>query len=745
MKFLKSQVILFLTFLFISTTNIVTAQQKSGGNKQIRKLELGKPFETEFSSADTHSYEIILKAGQFLEAVVDQRGIDVFVAVYSPDNQKIYEVDSDNGAEGPEPVRFEAKISGSYCLEIRALGDSVPPGRYETRIEKILSSEQYTIQLAKERSMIESVKQWLASNAIPLRTVEAGNGFADMQPLKKLIGSAQLVSLGEATHGTHEFFQLKHRILEFLVIEMGFTIFAIEATMPESFDINEYVLTGIGDPMKALAGIYFWPWDTKEVLEMIEWMRSYNADPNNVNKVKFYGFDIQSATRALKVTVTYLCKVDPQLAREMEKELTMLANPYTEPHFANLTMEKKSAMAETIRTVLENFDSNKNAYIKQSSREEWAIARQHANVLAQNIEMKSEDPFSTIQNSSRDRSMAENIRWIADQEGPNAKVVVWAHNSHVAVQNEFGRDKMGMYLRRIFGSDMVVFGFAFNQGGFQAVENLFTSARNLRAFNVVSAPEESLDGMLASAGLHLAVIDLRTLPKDGEVTSWFSEPRLMRYISANYSDRYPYIGFGKYIAPKIYDALLFIEKTTASRSFDKTETSSPQQKLSAPSNTDFEDNEAGKPPVDWLVPSKLRRFDFDITTSGECPYSGKKCMQISRLPGKHYGEAAGGVSQGLDATAYRGKKIKLRAAVRAELSGAGNMSWLRLSVLRNGLGPKAIIFDSLDKYPLTSVDWITYEIIADVPQDADTINYGLFFVGDGSAWLDAVSVQIIDK
>src|SRR4030095_12206728 len=130
----------------------------------------------------------------------------------------------------------------------------------------------------------------------PLNTVIAGQGFGDMQPLKHLVREARLVSLGEATHGTREFFQLKHRILEFLVSEMGFTVFAIEASMPEAFDINRYILTGEGDPEKALAGLYFWTWNTAEVLGMIRWMRRYNADPNHTAKVKFYGFDMQSAT-----------------------------------------------------------------------------------------------------------------------------------------------------------------------------------------------------------------------------------------------------------------------------------------------------------------------------------------------------------------------------------------------------------------------------------------------------------------
>jgi erythromycin esterase len=78
----------------------------------------------------------------------------------------------------------------------------------------------------------QPVVEWIRAHAVRLDTVEAGHGFTDMQPLKKVIGNARIVALGEATHGTREFFQLKHRMLEFLATEMGFTIFSIEANMP---------------------------------------------------------------------------------------------------------------------------------------------------------------------------------------------------------------------------------------------------------------------------------------------------------------------------------------------------------------------------------------------------------------------------------------------------------------------------------------------------------------------------------
>ena len=91
------------------------------------------------------------------------------------------------------------------------------------------------------------VVDWMRAHAVPLATAEAGHGFADLAPLKQIIGDARIVSVGEATHGTREFFQLKHRLFEYLATELGFTIFAIEANWPESLAIDEYVQTGKGD------------------------------------------------------------------------------------------------------------------------------------------------------------------------------------------------------------------------------------------------------------------------------------------------------------------------------------------------------------------------------------------------------------------------------------------------------------------------------------------------------------------
>src|SRR5450755_3321274 len=123
----------------------------------------------------------------------------------------------------------------------------------------------------------ESVVEWIRSAAIPLATAEPRHGFKDLEPLRGIIGNARIVSLGEATHGTREFFKLKHRILEFCVAELGFTTFIIAADFAQSLAVNAYVLDGTGTAADALAGLY-WIWNSEEILDLIEWMRWWNVN-----------------------------------------------------------------------------------------------------------------------------------------------------------------------------------------------------------------------------------------------------------------------------------------------------------------------------------------------------------------------------------------------------------------------------------------------------------------------------------
>ena len=160
----------------------------------------------------------------------------------------------------------------------------------------------------------------------------------------------------------------------------------------------------------------------------------------------------------------------------------------------------------------------------------------------------------------RDISMAQNIKWILDHN-PNAKIVLWAHNGHVAKNIAWGYKTMGSALREMFGEQMVVFGFAFNQGSFQAVER----GKGLHDFTISPAPAGSLDATLAATGIPLLAIDLRKIPKGSPVETWLRQPHKSRNIGAMYSMDLENQFLVDLKAPDSFDVLLFVAKTTAAR------------------------------------------------------------------------------------------------------------------------------------------------------------------------------------
>src|SRR5436853_6359760 len=122
-------------------------------------------------------------------------------------------------------------------------------------------------------SVPSEVTSWFKRRAMPLDSTSPESGLDDLRQMESTIGNARIVAMGEATHGTREFFQLKHRMLEFLVEKKGFTVFGIEANWPESLAINDYVLNGTGEAAEVTDSLYLWTWSTDEVLDMIVWMR----------------------------------------------------------------------------------------------------------------------------------------------------------------------------------------------------------------------------------------------------------------------------------------------------------------------------------------------------------------------------------------------------------------------------------------------------------------------------------------
>jgi len=644
----------------------------------------------------------------------------------------------------------KSEVSGAFAL-------TVPKGKYIVMLEAPeLGADPKTIEgsgdvyvdfdlrraFPVDKPPPREVIEWLRANAIPLATPEAGHGFDDLQPLKQVVGDARIVALGEATHGTREFFQLKHRMLEFLATEMGFTVFAIEASYPEALLVNDYIVNGNGDPTDALAAMRFWTWDTEEVLEQIKWMRRYNEDPSHKAKLAFYGFDMQSAPGAVQHALEYLEKVDLAFERKVAPSVAPLDNDFDAQNYVQLPAARMAAVSESLARILKQLDSAKESYLRLSSPGEWAMARMSAKVALQ-----GEEHLRRMSYDFRDRSMAENIKALLDQQPPGARMVVWAHNGHVSKGQYAGVEAMGAHLARMFGAQLVVFGFAFNEGSFRAKQMPFGTA--LTVFNVSAAPPGSLDASLAAAG-KLFAIDIRRAPSDGIVAEWLTSRLRHRQIGAGFSYEAAESFLRDEIPRRSFDALLFVGKTTSARANSSGMRSAPapgvgkQQKTRSLVNLDFEEAGSDEGPTGWIAYTGGEKASYAVAADKKS-FHGKRCASIIRDESP-WRWGYGALYQNLDAETYRGKRIRFRAAARSEVSGVGNKGQLFVSVFpATSKGPaNALSFASTMDHPVSSADWRFYEVDTLVSAEADSITVGFMLSGNGRAWFDNASLEVMD-
>jgi erythromycin esterase len=362
----------------------------------------------------------------------------------------------------------------------------------------------------------DAVSQWIRGAAIPLSMPVAGHGFDDMAPLKNIVGDARIVALGEATHGTREFFQLKHRMLEFLVTQMGFSIFSIEANMPESYRLNDFVSKGEGDPSKLLKGALAL-WDMQEVLDMVRWMREYNK--SGKGRVEFTGFDMQDPRAALGIVREFVAKTDAAYTAAFARasDMVLALNPRAVDPVIATEWQKVVTHLESLRR-----------------REGLAWATQNARLVQQCLQYAVNLMKPQVAMALRDASMAANVKWILDQS-KDARIVLSAHNFHVMTGPLFPdqpgpNDSMGASLRKMYGNKLVTFGFAFNQGSFRAA----SMNGGMQTFTLGPLTAGSLDTTLAASGIPLFALDLRASPKAGPVAEWLGVKHPTRNIMSGF-------------------------------------------------------------------------------------------------------------------------------------------------------------------------------------------------------------------
>lgn len=159
--------------LFASLSLALLAGVLSLAAQEVQPLEKGKPIENDLKGGDVHAYSVRVEVGEFLDATVEQRGIDVVVRVFAPGGAMVAEVDSPNGTSGPEPIGLAVKVAGIYRIEVASVEKGAAPGRYEIRLNQVLTPAQYADRLAKEKAQSDAVVKWFAANAVPIKTVEA--------------------------------------------------------------------------------------------------------------------------------------------------------------------------------------------------------------------------------------------------------------------------------------------------------------------------------------------------------------------------------------------------------------------------------------------------------------------------------------------------------------------------------------------------------------------------------------------
>ena len=211
----------------------------------------------------------------------------------------------------------------------------------------------------------EDVVAWLKANAVPLATTEPGSSFQDIEFLRPIIDHARVVSIGETTHGTREFFQIRHRLIEYCVSQLGFSMIGLEAMYGDEQVLNDYVLTGKGSAADAVAGMISRILQNKEMIAIVEWVRAWNLA--NERKVKFYGFDMDRTKPASDRLLGYLRRLAPDLAAAIEKPLA----PDVVDEFATLSRPAPYEIIAQIKHVLDRFDAERMTWTARSSELEW--------------------------------------------------------------------------------------------------------------------------------------------------------------------------------------------------------------------------------------------------------------------------------------------------------------------------------------------------------------------------------------
>lgn len=385
------------------------------------------------------------------------------------------------------------------------------------------------------------------------------------------IGDARFVLFGEASHGTAEFYRMRDRLTRRLITECGFTAVAVEADWPDAYRVNRYV-RGQSDDRKAQEALAdftrfpTWMWRNREVAEFTEWLHGHNS-AHSERPVGFYGLDLYSMHRSMDAVVDYLADRDPEAAARARDRYGCFDSFGSNPHAYGRAAEhggQDPCEAEAIAQLVEL--QRRDGELAAGDPDEHFFAEQNAR-LARNAETYYRAIFRGREESwnVRDTHMADSLDALADHlsDGEQAKLVVWAHNSHLgdARASAMGWRRselnLGQLVRERHPDQTFVLGQTTYRGSVFASDEWNEPGR-IKTVN--DALAGSVEARLHEVGRAAYWLDLR----DPAVADALADEQLQRFIGVNYRpDTERWSHYVETRPAQMYDALIHLDTTTA--------------------------------------------------------------------------------------------------------------------------------------------------------------------------------------
>jgi len=387
---------------------------------------------------------------------------------------------------------------------------------------------------------------WIRQNAMPLRYTEAGHGSRDLNALKKTLRGVRIVGLGEVTHGGREIVRVKHRLVEFLITQMGFTAIALEAAFSDVEPMNDYIMFGKGDRAAALTSQGYVPHDSEEFAELLDWLRDYNRTVPASRKVHFYGLDLFRNDVGRRKVSAFLRRVlseDEALADSVFQALA--AEEAKWPGWDTVNVAKIRPRLEVLSNHLVGRETE---LATRATRAEFDQILQYIEVMKQATMLKG-----------RSQPMADNLGYLIAHERPGTKFVVWAHNAHIGTSTpnpNTGADSynLGYILRRRFGRSYYALATEFDRGSYRS--RITAPPGDFKEGVLASAPDGSIPWQLSRAGIGDFVVDLRTARRGDLAWSWLHSPHLAHNINWAYQDSSRV--YARRNVGALYDGIVFV-------------------------------------------------------------------------------------------------------------------------------------------------------------------------------------------